>query len=208
MCSTPFYKPALLARDAATVNELTDGRLELGLGAGYVHEEFEAAELSFPSAASRIRHLEHVTSYLEREQPGVPILIAGSGEKVLGVAARHADIIGVTGTPGAMTGPDPLAERIGWVRRAAGDRFNDLKRNLPITAAPTRNSRAPDLSMIRRFAPGLSDQRLLELPGVVSGSADEVADTLRGYRERYGVTYLTVQAALAEDFAEVISKLR
>ncbi len=57
-----FYKPALLARDGATVNQLTDGRLELGLGAGYVREEFEAAELPFPSAAGRIRHLEHITS--------------------------------------------------------------------------------------------------------------------------------------------------
>ena len=45
-----FYKPALLARDAADVHTLSDGRLDLGLGAGYVREEFEAAEMPYPSA--------------------------------------------------------------------------------------------------------------------------------------------------------------
>ncbi|HME49472.1 TIGR03621 family F420-dependent LLM class oxidoreductase [Mycobacterium sp.] len=203
-----FYKPALLARDAATVSQLTGGRLELGLGAGYVREEFEAAELPFGGAASRIRHLEHITSYLKRELPGVPILIAGSGQQVLGVAARHADTIGLTGTPAGLTGSDPLAERIAWVRRAAGDRFGDLELNLSITAAPTGNSTVPDLSLVRRFVPGLPDRKLLALPGVLSGSAREIADTLRGYRETYGVTYLSVPAALADTFATIIPELR
>ena len=62
--------------------------------------------------------------------------------------------------------------------------------------------------MVRRFAPGLSDRELLQLPGVVSGSAHEIADTLLGYREKYGVTYLSVPAAVAEAFANVISALR
>jgi len=48
-----FYKPALLARDAVDLDLLSDGRLDLGLGAGYVQAEFEAAELPFPSAGSR-----------------------------------------------------------------------------------------------------------------------------------------------------------
>jgi hypothetical protein len=62
--------------------------------------------------------------------------------------------------------------------------------------------------MVRRFVPGLSDQELLDLPGVLSGSAREIADTLIGYRERYGVTYFSVPAVLAETIAGVISKLR
>jgi probable F420-dependent oxidoreductase len=192
----------------ATVNELTDGRLDVGLGAGYARDEFEAAELPFPGAAGRIRHLEHITSYLRRELPTVPILIAGSGEKVLAVAARLADIVGLTGTPVATPGADPLAERVATLRRVAADRFDDLELNLSITAAPTGNSTAPDLSLIRRFAPGLSDRQLLALPGVLSGTARDIADTLRGYRDTYGVTYFTVPAALVDTFAEVIPALR
>ena len=45
-----FYKPALLSRDLQALNLLSDGRLEIGLGTGYVPEEFEAAELPYPGA--------------------------------------------------------------------------------------------------------------------------------------------------------------
>src|SRR6202047_2214668 len=60
-----FYKPALLARDAAALDMLSDGRFELGLGTGYVQEEFEAAELPFPSAGRRVDYLEPTTAYMQ-----------------------------------------------------------------------------------------------------------------------------------------------
>src|SRR5258708_2116182 len=91
-----FYKPALLARDVAALNQFTDGRLELGLGAGYVREEFEAAELPFPTAKNRIEYLAHLTAYLREHLPTVPILIAGSGDRLVTLAAQRADIIGLT----------------------------------------------------------------------------------------------------------------
>lgn len=202
-----FYKPALLARDIADTDLLSGGRLEVGLGAGYVRAEFEAAELPFPPAARRIEYLEHVTTYLATHQPGVPILIAGHGDRLLTVAARHADIIGLTGA-GAEGAADPLAERIDFVRAAAGDRFDALELNLAITAVPTDGSGIPDLSLTRRFAPTLSDEELLATPAVLSGSTQDMADTLREYRRRYGVSYFAVQQDHAEAFAKVIAELR
>ncbi|MEZ0363856.1 LLM class F420-dependent oxidoreductase [Mycobacterium sp. pUA109] len=201
-----FYKPALLARDIAEVDLLSDGRLEVGLGAGYVREEFEAAELPFPSAARRIEYLEHVTAYLGTHQPNLPILIAGNGDRLLTVAARHADIVGLTGARVADA-DDPLAERISFVRNAAGNRFSALELNLAITAVPADNSGMPDLSLTRRFAPTLSDEQLLEMPAVLSGSPGDIADRLRGYRDTYGLTYFTVQESHAEGFAKVIAEL-
>jgi probable F420-dependent oxidoreductase len=57
-----FYRPALLARDLASVDSATGGRLIIGLGAGYVEDEFVAAGLPFPSPRERVRLLtEHVT---------------------------------------------------------------------------------------------------------------------------------------------------
>jgi probable F420-dependent oxidoreductase len=202
-----FYKPALLARDVAAVDQLSDGRLEVGLGAGYVREEFEAAELPYPSAGQRVDYLEHVTTYLKKHQPSVPILIAGNGNRLLTVAAQHADIIGLTGANPRGIG-DPLAERIDLVRTAAGDRFEDLELNLAITAVPSDNSGIPDLSLTRRYAPTLSDEELLALPAVLSGSPRDIADTLRGYRESYGLTSFTVQESHADTFAKVIAELR
>lgn len=202
-----FYKPALLARDAAEVDLLSDGRLEVGLGAGFVREEFEAAELPYPSAGRRIDYLEHVTTYLKEHLPTVPILIAGNGDRLLTVAARHADIIGLTGASPKAVG-NPLAERIDFVRAAAGGRFDNLELNLAITAVPSDNSGIPDLRLTRRYAPTLSDAELLELPAVLSGSPRDMADRLRGYRETYGLTSFTVQESHAEGFAKVIAELR
>jgi len=201
-----FYKPALLARDAAAVNDLSDGRLELGLGAGYVREEFEAAELPYPSAGQRVDYLEHVTTYMKKHHAKVPILIAGNGNRLLTVAAQHADIIGLTGANPRGVG-DPLAERIEFVRAAAGDRFADLQLNLAITGV-SDSSGKPDLSMTRRYAPDLSDEQLLALPAVLSGSPRDIADTLRGYRETYGLTSVTVQQHHAATFAKVIAEFR
>jgi probable F420-dependent oxidoreductase len=202
-----FYKPALLARDVAAVDLLSDGRLELGLGAGYVREEFEAAELPYPNLGQRVDHLEHVTTYLKKHHPSVPILIAGNGNRTLTVAAQHADIIGLTGANPRGVG-DPLAERIEFVRAAAGDRFADLELNLAITAVPSDNSGKPDLSMTRRSTPGLSDEQLLALHSVLSGSPRDIAETLRGYRDTYGLTSVTVQERHAETFAKVIAEFR
>ncbi|HYB36805.1 MAG TPA: LLM class F420-dependent oxidoreductase [Mycobacterium sp.] len=202
-----FYKPALLARDVAELDVLSGGRLEVGLGAGYAREEFEAAELPYPSAGRRVDYLEHVTTYLKKHHPSVPILIAGNGDRLLTVAARHADIVGLTGAnPRAIV--DPLAERIEFVRNAAGDRFADLELNLAITAVPADNSGIPDLSLTRRYAPTLSHEELLAMPSVLTGSPRDMADTLRGYRETYGLTSFTVQDGHAESFAKVIAELR
>ncbi|BBZ30270.1 LLM class F420-dependent oxidoreductase [Mycolicibacterium madagascariense] len=203
-----FYKPALLARDVAAMRDLTGGRLELGLGAGYVEAEFVAAELPFPTARERVDHLRHVTEYLAEHVHDVPILIAGNGNRLLTVAAQRAQIIGLTGGDPASEGGDPLAERISFVRNAAGDQFDDLELNIAITAMPIDDSGIPDLSITRRFLPELTDEQLLRTPGVLSGSTSDIADEIRRYRDVYGVSYIIVQQPHAEAFAEVIAQLR
>lgn len=107
--NAPFYSPALLARDAATVDLLTDGRVELGLGAGYAAAEFERAGIPFPTARERVDRLDATAAALraafedEKQTPrparpgGPPLFIAGWGDRLLEVAARHADTIGLSG---------------------------------------------------------------------------------------------------------------
>ncbi|TVT35201.1 TIGR03621 family F420-dependent LLM class oxidoreductase [Amycolatopsis rhizosphaerae] len=207
-----FYKPALLARDVAAVDELSDGRFELGLGAGYVAEEFAAAELPFPSARQRIDHLEHTTVEVNRllGEAGrrVPVMIAGQGDRVLGMAARHADIVAIAGVRTAPSGGvEPLTDRIEVVRKAAGDRFDRLELSLLISAVHLDGEEL-DLSMTRRFYPALSDEELLALPGVLHGSAQQIAETLHEYRETYGITYLTAIGPSLEPFGKVISLFR
>ena len=112
----------------------------------------------------------------------VPILIAGNGDRLLTVAARWANIIGLTGGDRAADADeDPLADRIAFVRTAAGDRFDDLELNIAITAMPIDGSGMPDLSIPRRFLPALSDEELLRHPGTLAGSVRDMADRIRGY---------------------------
>ncbi|MDC9015133.1 LLM class F420-dependent oxidoreductase [Mycobacterium marinum] len=202
-----FYKPALLSRDAEALDLLSEGRLELGLGTGYVREEFDAAELPYPSAGGRVDYLEHMTTYLKQHHPTVPILIAGNGNRVMTLAAQQANIVGLTGS-NVHGADDPLAERVDFVRRAAGDRFDALELNLAITALPNEGETAPDLAMTRRYAPELSDEQILALHSVLGGSPREIADTLAGYRDIYGVTSFTVQDNHLDNFAKVIAELR
>jgi probable F420-dependent oxidoreductase len=204
-----FYKPAILARDAIAVDVLSEGRLDLGLGTGYVREEFEAAEMPYPSAGERVDHLRHTTKYLKQTAPSIPILIAGNGDRVLRIAAEYADIIGLTGggVP-EYPGHDPLAERIDFVRAAAGERFADLELNIAITGVPTDSSGIPDLALTRGYAPDATEEQLLALPTVLTGTPRDIADTLRARRDNYGITYFTVQDYHAEYFAKVIAELR
>jgi probable F420-dependent oxidoreductase len=203
-----LYKPALLARDVQALRDLSDGRFELGLGAGYAQGEFEAAELAYPSARQRIEYLAHVTEYVREHLPDVPILIAGNGDRLLTVAAQRASIIGLTGGQPITDTADPLAERIDFVRRAAGGRFDDLELNIAITALPRDGSGQPDLSITRGALPQMSDEELLRTPAVLSGSTLEIVDTIRSYRDTYGVSYLIVQDKHAEAFSKVIAELR
>lgn len=200
-----FYKPALLARDVAALEMLSDGRFELGLGAGYVKEEFEAAELPFPSAGERIEYLAHVTSHVKEQVPTVPVMIAGSGDKLLATAARHADIIGLTGGKPGSTAADPMAERVEYVRAKAGDRFEKLELNLVLTAVSDADG-GVDLKLARNYA--ATDEEALALPHVLTGTASDMADTLRRYRDDYGITYFSVQQPNIEHFARVIAELR
>lgn len=203
-----FYKPALLARDVEAMHDLTGGRLELGLGAGYVKEEFEAAEIPYPTAGRRVDHLRHIAEYLGQQIPEVPLLIAGNGNRLLTIAAEKAQIIGLTGGDPAGEDGDPLAGRIALVRNAAPERFDDLELNIAITAMPTGDFGVPDLSITRRFLPELTDEQMLRTPGVLSGSTTEIADEIRRYRDTYGITYIIVQQPHAEAFAKVIALLR
>lgn len=207
--NSAFYRPALLARDVSALYDLTGGRFDLGLGTGYVREEFDAAGIPFPSAGQRVDHLRETTDYMAEHLPDVPIMIAGNGDRVLRIAARSADIIGFTGGDRAPSADqDPLGDRIAFVRDAAGDRFDDLELNIAITGMPVEESQLPDLTIPRHFLPGLSDEELLRHPGVLSGSTEEMAERIRGYRDDYGVSYVIVQDRHAQAFGKVIALLR
>jgi probable F420-dependent oxidoreductase len=123
-----FRHPAVLAKELATLDVLSGGRLEVGIGAGWMGEEFEQAGISFEKASVRIERLEEAVTVLKGlfaegpfsfggrhfriteldgtpkpvQRPHPPIMIGGGGPKLLAAAARQADIVQVL--PGAIRG--------------------------------------------------------------------------------------------------------
>ena len=209
-----FYQPALLARDAAEVHELTGGRFELGLGACWAAQEFEAAETPSPSARERVDHPEHMVAevgdMLGEAGHRTPLLVGGQGERVLTLAARHADIVNISDASGAigLRRTNPLAERIDIVRRAAGDRFAQLELCLVIFHVHITGTGELDLTMPREVYPGVPDKDLVRMPGVQHGSPEEIADALRQLRQTHGITYFATldRGGNLEAFAKVISQ--
>ena len=132
-----YKHPAILAKETATIDLLSDGRLELGIGAGWMKTDYDALGLPYDPPAVRVDrfeealhvikqcftgeqftyHGEHyrITDYASWpkpvQQPGPPILIGGGGKRVLSIAAREADIVGIN--------PNLRAGEIG-ARRGAG----------------------------------------------------------------------------------------
>jgi probable F420-dependent oxidoreductase len=210
-----ILSPAYLARDVADVHRLTDGRLELGLGAGYVPAEFEAVGVPFGTGGERLRKLEATLAATrtllaaEADKPLPPIMLAGAGDRMLRFAGREADIFSLSIMAGVTAGvapEDALARRIQVLREAAGDRFGDVELNL-FVAAVGESAEKADLAIIRE-ASGLSDDQLTELPGVLVGSPREIADRLLRYREEFGISYISVLEPHMAAFAEVIKHLR
>jgi probable F420-dependent oxidoreductase len=207
--NTGILNADYLARDVADVHRLTDGRLELGLGAGYVEAEYEAAGVPFGTAGERVRRLERTlagTLALLAEQPDKPvppIMIGGAGDRVLRLAGREADIVSFP--PGAAGSEETLAQRVQVAREAAGGR--DVEFNLLVVAAG-RNRDELALGRIRGATGVADDEKAAQLPCVLVGSPREVADRLRYLRDRFGVSYFSVFEPDMAFFAEVIPLLR
>ncbi len=224
-----FWNPALLAREVATTDRLTGGRLEVGLGTGYVRSESDAAGLTFGTPGSRVGHLERTVTELAallgdpehtprpEQDPRPPLLLGGNGDRVLRMAARHADIAGFTGAeqaPGKPDGAlrlldaDELAERVAAYRCFARDRTPQPELNILVQRVAVTDDRAAAIEEVRAYAPHLGTEQLSRVPTLLFGTVGEIADQLRAHRERFGFTYITVLEPSMEALAPVIAELR
>ena len=220
-----YRHPVLLAREAASLDLLSDGRFELGLGAGVSSSEFEQMGLPFASAGTRVGHLEETIQMVKQlfteetvnfrgkhytitelkgnikpvQKPRIPILVAGAGERMLKLAAREADIIAI-GSKITAHGADPtdatLEQKIAWIKEAAGERETDLELSQTIY----------DLEITDSGTPLSSQSGGWFVPKRPVSTEQAVAHLLE-QRERYGFSYLQVSTQQMENFAPVLAQL-
>jgi probable F420-dependent oxidoreductase len=193
-----LYRPALLARDLATVDSASGGRLDIGLGSGYVEQDFTGSGVPFPTARQRVDLLtEHVATIRELlsspdyapapVQSPPPIMVAGIGDRLLSMAAQNVDIVAI-----AAQGPESeLAERVEYVKSQAGTRFDQIELAFSFFQSNIDGS-APDLTLLKMLSPDSSEEDLLKSVTSLHGSVEQSADRISALREQYGITYFTL----------------
>ncbi|MFF0730100.1 LLM class F420-dependent oxidoreductase [Streptomyces chartreusis] len=224
-----LWNPALLAREVATTDALTGGRLELGLGAGYVQAEHDSAGLPFGTPGERVAHLRRTVEELDRllgsesyeprpaQRPRVPLLVGGNGDRVLRLTAEHADIAAFGGAypdPGSSTGrlipvtADRLDERVARYRGFAADRTEPAELNLLLQMVTVTQDREAVVQPLLDRVPEITLEEALALPILLIGTLEQITAQVLAQRERYGFSYLTVLEPYMEAFAPVIERLR
>lgn len=239
-----YRHPVIYAKGAATLQVMSGGRHIFGIGAGWMETDYVEAGMTYDRPGIRISRLEEalqiITSmwnndrtnfegehYSTREiaraadlqgQPRPPILIGGGGPRLLALAGRYADIVGinpqlvegkVTAATPADSSPERTLEKIGWVResaRAAGRDPNEIEFNsLSFVTAISDN--VAGLRQSLAGSSGMTVEQVADCPLFLTGSAQEIRERLAQRREETGISFVVIQGgdrAVLENFAKEI----
>jgi probable F420-dependent oxidoreductase len=238
-----YRHPVMLAKEAATLDVFSGGRFELGMGAGWLRGEYEQAGIAFDSAGARIGRLEEALQIVKglwagdpltfegrhyriqalagvprpAQRPGPPILVGGGHRRMLTLAGRVADSVGIL-TTSVATGtlvadprermPDAVAQKIAWVREGAGSRFGALELSLiPSIAIADHRRQRTEQWLAEQGWSGLAPEDVWAMPSVFIGSVDQIVEDMLDRRERYGFSYYVIDDSLVEDFAPIVRRL-
>jgi probable F420-dependent oxidoreductase len=205
--SAPNRSPGLVAWEAQTLQVLSDGRFELGVGGGRPGADRDAETLGaeFGTPGERLQRVADTIRAVRANPATTPVLVAASKPRMLRLAAEQADIVALGLPP--QSREDELARTVGALRDAAGDRFAELELHLNLAAVAESVADLPD--WLSRMVGG--DPRAMAAAGGIAfliGTAAEVADELRRRRDELDISYIGVSGMFMEQFAPVVELLR
>ena len=234
-----YRHPVVLAKEAATLDLLTGGRFDLGIGAGWMTTDYEAAGVPLDPPGRRIERLAEALAVLRglwSDEPctfagahyrvegldggpkpatpgGPPIVIGGGGRRVLTLAGREADVVGINVNLAAGVidrrafwngTPETTDEKLRWVREGAGDRHPEL--HVRVHLAMVTDDRAGTVEQLAGGF-GLTLDQARATPHALVGDVSQICDQLEERRERWGISYLGLSADQLEAFAPIIARL-
>jgi probable F420-dependent oxidoreductase len=236
-----YRHPVVLAKEIATLDLASEGRVEFGIGAGWMKSDYDESGMDYDRPGVRIDRMvegltvlkqlwregsstyqgEHYTITNAQGHPrpasatSPKIVIGGGGRKVLSIAAREADIVGVNpNLKSGYVGPEVAAsskgelyrERIQWIRDAAGDRFDDLELQCLTFMVQFTDDRDAAYEQIAPLF-GLTADEAKDVPIALAGTVDQMVEMLQQRREELGLSYVVVHEPEMEQFAEVVARL-
>lgn len=225
--------PAVVAREALALDALTGGRIELGLGAGSTMNapEYDSAGLSFDDGATRVARLGEAVEVLDRllrgddvtftgdhyrlrahhawpppiQSPRPPILVGGTGHRLLRMAAQRADIVSLSGISANDFLPEAVDQRVARVRAASVGRdieLHALVQRVTITDDPRAAAEQTRASM-----PELRVDDIFATPYLWTGTVESICEQVHAARERWGFSYFSVFNDSLDAIAPIIARL-
>jgi probable F420-dependent oxidoreductase len=229
-----YHVPLALAKEAATIDMLSEGRLVLGLGCGWHEAEYHSMGLTFASPGERVQKLEDTVAVMKAHFSGEPIefdgkalqvhdyigapmparrphpeiMIGGSKKRVLSLAGREADTVSLSNViqPGVDTRVE-IMRQMADVRAAAGARADALDVELMATYIDVTDDRQGALDRAAG-AFGVPVEQLEDHPLVLVGTVDDVVEQLEEHRETLGVNLRSVPHRFVPAFAPVVARLQ
>ncbi len=236
-----YKHPVVLAKELATLDVLSSGRLEIGLGAGWLATDYRRSGIPYDSPKVRVDRFEEGLSVIKGalrgeafsftgqhytitdfvgsprpvQAPSPPILIGAGGTRMLSIAAREADIIGVNGTMAAgVISPEALASmtaaavdrKVEIVHAAAGHRVDDIEFNVRAFMVRVTDERRSAMDQIAELV-HVEASLVEESPFALIGTPAQLVDDLLRRRERWGFSYVTVGVADVDSFGPVVAEL-
>jgi len=234
-----YRHPLMLAREAATLDVLSGGRFEMGMGAGWMTSDYRELGMTYDPAPRRVDRLEEAIPLVKRllagetvthhgehyqmerasagvptvQRPRPPLAIGAGGPRMLGLAAREADIVGLI--PGfsergwhlfGQATEKATAEKIGRIRDAAGDRFERLEINIWLASAGLAGSGNSLLGSAAAATMGAATA-VFGSPYILYGTLGSVREKLQRRRDELGISYYTLPSRSMESMAPLVEAL-
>jgi probable F420-dependent oxidoreductase len=228
--NVPFWNSSLLAREFATIDVISGGRVEVGLGSGHMKSEFVAAGIPWSGFDARADCLAATIEELDRlfsddgqrplpvQRPRPPLLVGGTSDRLLRLAAEHADIVAFSGVfqiKGAEPGrfrlatADELDERVAFYRSVAGDRADRAERGLLLQWVQLGDDPRGVAERLRaEYELSASVDELLDSPVLLLGTLEQAIERVHALRDRYGVSYLVAHHRSFDSWSQVVRAIR
>jgi len=233
-----YRNPVMLAREATTLDLLSDGRFEFGLGAGWNTRDYEQLGIRYDAPKIRVDRMEEALALIKRlwteetvthqgahyrvhdakvlprptQLPHPPVMIGGGGPRMLRIAAREAQIVAIVPSINPSGGANVGTVTVGSVEeRIAMLRHTPRFSELELNVI-VFDAQVTDAarSAVSALAARLKSgiTTVIETPFFMYGSRASLVEDLIARRERLGISYIALPGSAMRAFAPVVAELR